>query len=89
MVPRRGKFILDVAATALVQMWKVLVVEPATRRAYAGQILEWCVQDEGKMVAQAIRMGMDGGEDIAAGGLVVGGLLVWGAGASQRPRALV
>eukprot|EP00974_Lingulodinium_polyedra_P076719 7427670-Lingulodinium_polyedra.AAC.1 len=63
--------------------------EPAKRRERAGHILEWCVEDEGKMVAEAIRTGMGGGEDLAAAGSVVAGLLVSGASAPQRPRALV
>jgi hypothetical protein len=35
-------------------MWKVLVPEPAHRKEQATQILEWCVQDEEKMVAEAL-----------------------------------
>eukprot|EP00974_Lingulodinium_polyedra_P116544 11159539-Lingulodinium_polyedra.AAC.1 len=86
MVPRSRKFSLEVFAAGVVQMWKVLTIDPAQRQEQASQILEWCVADEVKMVAEAMRRRMEGGTDFAAGGSVVGGSLVSGA---SRPRALV
>jgi len=39
-------------------MWKV-IKEPAERVKQANQILQWCVQGQEKMVAEAMKRGME------------------------------
>ena len=57
MIPRGQHFSLEAAAEGLIQMWKVLIPEPDHRKEQATKILEWCVQDEEKMVAEAMERG--------------------------------
>ena len=59
MVPRGQKFSLEAAAEGLIQMWKVLINDPAERVKQANQILQWCVEDQDKMVAEAMKRGME------------------------------
>ena len=72
----------------MIQVWKLLTPEPAHRKEQATQILQWCVQDEEKMVAEAMKKGMDRSVELTPGGSPVSG-----AGASMpeviKPRALV
>ena len=67
MVPRGDKFIMEAAAEGLIQMWKVLIREPAERVKQANQILQWCVEDQEKMVVQATKKGMQDVEDAVPG----------------------
>ena len=79
---------MDVVAQGLTRMWKVLLPEPAHRKEQATQILQWCVQDEEKMVAEAMQKGVERNAELTPGGSPVSG-----AGASLpegiKPRALV
>ena len=59
MVPRGDKFTVEAAAEGLIHMWKVLIWEPAERVKQANQILQWCVEDQEKMVAEATKRGME------------------------------
>ena len=59
MVPRGEQFALETAAEGLIQMWKVLIRDPANRVAHANQMLQWCVEDQEKMVAEATKRGME------------------------------
>ena len=59
MLPRGQKFTLEAAAEGLIQMWKVLISEPAKRVEQANQILQWCIEDQEKMVAEAMKKGME------------------------------
>ena len=45
------------AAEGVIQMWKVLINEPAERVKQASQIQQWCVEDQEKMVAEATGRG--------------------------------
>ena len=57
MIPRGQQFLLETAAEGLIQMWKVWIPDAADRKEQATQILQWCVQDEEQMVAEAMRKG--------------------------------
>ena len=59
MVPRGQKFTLEAAAESMIQMWKVLVNDPAERIGQAVQFLQWCVEDQNKMVKEAVHKGME------------------------------
>ena len=59
MVPRGQKFTLEAAAEGLIQMWKVLIKDPDKRVEQASQMLQWCVEDQEKMVAEAMKTGME------------------------------
>ena len=67
MVPRGQKFTLEAAAEALIQMWKVLVNEPAQRMKQAEQFLQWCVEDQNKMVKEAVDKGMEEDAEVIPG----------------------
>ena len=59
---------LEVAAKGLIQMWKGLTPEPAQGKEQATQILQRCVQDEEKMVAEATKKGADRNVELTPGG---------------------
>ena len=59
MVPRGQQFTLEAAAEGLIQMWRVLIQEPAKREEQARLILQWCLEDQEKMVAEAMKKGME------------------------------
>ena len=67
MVPPGQKFTLEAAAKALVQMWKVLVSDKDERMRQAEQFLQWCVEDQNKMVKEAIHRGMEDDAQVIPG----------------------
>ena len=60
------------AAEGVIQMWKVLINEPAERVKQASQIQQWCVEDQEKMVAEATGRGMEEHVDAVPGALLPG-----------------
>ena len=58
---------MEAAAEGVIQMWKVLIRDPADRVKQANQILQWCVEDQEKMVAQATKRGMEDVVDAVPG----------------------
>ena len=90
MVPRNQKFSLAAVAEGIVQMSKVLISGPAKRQKQASQILERCVQDEEKMVAEGDEKEMEGNSEQGAPGSAIAGSPAPGAGAplpQKRARA--
>ena len=50
---------MEVAAAGLIEMWKVLISQPAKRIEQANQILRWCVEDQEEMVVEARNIVME------------------------------
>ena len=59
LVPPGDKFTVEAAAEGLFQTWKAKAEEPAERVKQANQMLQWCVQDQAEMVAEATKRGME------------------------------
>ena len=85
-MPRGEKFTLEAAAEGLIQMWKVLIKEPAERVKQANQILQWRVEDQEKMVAEATKRGMEEVVDAVPGAPLSGsGVATMPNNAGARP----
>ena len=67
MVPRGQKFTLEAAAEGVFAMWTTLNREPPERVKEANQLLQWCVEDQEKMVAEATKRGLEEVADAVPG----------------------
>ena len=75
MVPPGHKFTLEAAAEGLIETWKALISEPAERVTQAKQFLQWCVEDQEKMVAEATNRGMEEVVDAVPGAPLSGSVV--------------